>query len=125
VSGIGSLGGGALGPDLTHATQRYPGPGLAAVLGNIAFPTMVGPFANRPLTPQEQADLVAFLVETDQGRASVPVFAGGAITANTWRMLGIGLVGAVALTMLLALFWPQQRQSASARLRARGRTEER
>jgi len=118
VSGIGSLGGGALGPELTHAAQRYPGPGLAAVLGNIAFPTMAGPFANRPLTPQEQADLVAFLVEADQGRASVPVFSAGAITANTWRVLGIGLAGTVALTVLLALFWPRQRQSASARLRA-------
>lgn len=125
VSGIGSLGGGALGPELTHAAQRYPGPGLAAVLGNIVFPTMVGPFANRPLTPQEQADLVTFLGEVDQERTAVPVFAGGAITANTWRLLGIGLAGAVALTALLALFWPRQRQSASARLRALGRTEER
>ena len=118
MSGIGSLGGGALGPELTHAAQRYPGPGLAAVLGNIAFPTMAGPFANRPLTPQEQADLVAFLVEADQGRASVPVVSAGALTANTWRVLGIGLAGTVALTVLLALFWPRQRQSASARLRA-------
>jgi cytochrome c2 len=118
VTSIGGLGGGALGPELTHAAQRYPGPGLAAVLGNIAFPTMIGPFANRALTPQEQADLVAFLVEADQGQVPVPLFAGGAITANTWRVLGIGLAGAVALTVLLALFWPRQRQSASARLRA-------
>ena len=125
VSSIGNLGGGALGPELTHAAQRYPGPGLAAVLGNIAFPTMIGPFANRPLTPQEQADLVAFLVEADQGWASIPTFAAGAITANTWRVLGIGLTGAVALTVLLALFWPRQRQSASARLRALGKYDER
>ncbi len=118
VSSIRSLGGGALGPELTHTAQRYPGPGLAAVLGNIAFPTMIGPFTNRPLTPQEQADLVAFLVEADQGGAPVPVFAGGAITTNTWRVLGIGLAGAVALTVLLAFFWPRQRQSASARLRS-------
>ena len=124
VSGIGSLGGGALGPDLTHVAQRYPGPGLAAVLGSIAFPTMAGPFANRPLTPPEQADLVAFLAQADQGQAPVRAFTAGAITANTWRLLAIGLAGTVALTALLALFWPRQRQSISARLRALGRVEE-
>ncbi len=118
VSGIGSFGGGALGPDLTHAAQRYPGPGLAAVLRSVPFPTMVGPFANRSLTPQEEADLVAFLAQADQGQASAPPFTAGAITANTWRVLGVGLAGAVALTVLLAFFWPRQRQSASARLRA-------
>jgi mono/diheme cytochrome c family protein len=117
VSGIGGLGGGALGPDLTHVAQRYPGPGLAAVLRNIAFPTMAGPFANRPLTPQEEADLVAFLVQADQGQASVPLFSAGAITLNTWWVLGIGLAGTAALTLLLAIFWPRQRQSISARLR--------
>ena len=124
VSGIGSLGGGALGPDLTHVAQRYPGPGLAAVLGSIAFPTMAGPFANRPLTPPEQADLVAFLAQANQGQAPVRAFTAGAITANTWRLLAIGLAGTVALTALLALFWPRQRQSISARLRALGRVEE-
>jgi mono/diheme cytochrome c family protein len=124
VSGIGSLGGGALGPDLTHAAQRYPGPGLAAVLGNVAFPTMVGPFTNRPLTPQEQADLVAFLVQADQGQMSAPAVAAGAITLNTWWVLGIGLAGTAALTLLLAIFWPRQRQSISARLRDTNRPEQ-
>ena len=118
VSGIGGLGVGALGPELTHVAQRYPGPGLAAVLGNIAFPTMAGPFTNRPLTAQEQADLAAFLVQADQGHPPVPAFAAGALTASTWRLLGIGLVGTIALTVLLAFFWPRQRQSVSARLRA-------
>jgi len=124
VASIGGLGGGALGPELTHAAQRYPGPGLAAVLGNIAFPTMVGPFTNRPLTPREQADLVEFLGQADQGQASALAVAAGAITLNTWWVLGIGLAGAVALTVLLAIFWPRQRQSASARLRALGKIEE-
>ena len=124
VSGIGSLGGGALGPDLTHAAQRYPGPGLGAVLRNVAFPTMVGPFANRPLTPQEEADLVAFLVQTDQGQAFVPPFSAGAITLNTWWVLGIGLAGTAALTLLLAVFWPRQRQSISSRLRDTNRPEQ-
>jgi mono/diheme cytochrome c family protein len=120
VNGLGGLGGGALGPDLTHAAQRYPGPGLAAVLGNIAFPTMIGPFANRPLTAQEQADLVAYLAAADQGNPVAPAAvaaAPGAITRDTGLVLAAGLAGAFALTLLLAVFWPRQRQSVSARLR--------
>ncbi len=117
VNGIGALGGGALGPDLTHATQRYPGPGLATVLENIAFPTMVGPFENRPLTPQEAADLAAFMAQADQRGVLIPAAAAGAITAHTWWVLTVGLIGALALTILLAIFWPRQRQSISARLR--------
>ncbi len=117
VNGLGGLGGGALGPDLTHVTQRYPGPGLAAVLGNIAFPTMAGPFANRPLTLQEQADLVAYLTATDQSRAAPPPVAAGALTQNTTLLLGTGLAGALTLLVLLAFFWPRQRQSVSSRLR--------
>jgi mono/diheme cytochrome c family protein len=116
VSGLGGLGGGALGPDLTHVAQRYPGPGLAAVLGNIAFPTMAGPFTNRALTPQEQADVVAYLVSVDGSPAAPPVTP-GAVTANTMLLLGTGLAGALALIVLLAFFWPRQRQSVSARLR--------
>ena len=125
VQSAGGLGGGALGPDLTHVAQRYPGPGLSSVLGNIAFPTMVGPFTNRPLTPKEQADLVAFFAQADREEAPVSAVTAGAITANTWRLLGIGFAGAVALFSLLAAFWSGQRQSISARLRALGRTEER
>lgn len=117
VSGLGGLGGGALGPDLTHVAQRYPGPGLAAVLGNIAFPTMAGPFANRPLTPQEQADLVTYLTAMDQSGVTPPPVAAGAFTRNTALVLGIGLAGALALLVLLAFFWPRQRQSVSSRLR--------
>ena len=118
VYGLGSLGGGTLGPELTHAAQRYPGPSLVSVLGNIAFPTMVGPYANRPLTPQEQSDLAAFMVEVGQGQTPVAAFAAGSITANMWRLLVVGVAGAVALTLLLAVFWPRQRQSISARLRS-------
>lgn len=121
VGGLGGMGGGALGPDLTHAAQRYPGAGLAAVLGNITFPTMVGPFANRPLTAQEQADLVAYLAAADQGNPVAPAAAppaAGAITREAGLILAAGVAGASALTLVLAIFWPRQRQSVSARLRS-------
>jgi mono/diheme cytochrome c family protein len=118
VSGLGGLGGGALGPDLTHAVQRYPGPALTSVLANIAFPTMIGPFANRPLTPQEQADLTAYLAQANGGPKVAPgETAAGAITRNTWLLVAAGVGGALVLLVLLAFFWPRQRQSVSRRLR--------
>ena len=55
-------GGGLFGPDLTQVVQRYGGEaGLRGALGTIAFPSMVPVYRDRPLTPQEQADLAAFM----------------------------------------------------------------
>ena len=68
-------GGGLLGPDLTQVVQRYGGEaGLRGALGTIAFPSMVPVYRDRPLTPQEQADLAAFFqqsaTENNPGRLS-------------------------------------------------------
>jgi mono/diheme cytochrome c family protein len=117
TQGTGGLSGGSLGPDLTHVAGRYGAPGLAAALNNIAFPTMVGPFTNRPLTAQEQVDLVAYFSQADQQQPPVTNFAPGALTAATGRMVGLALVGAATLFILLAIFWPRQRLSVSERLR--------
>lgn len=105
VSGTGLFGGGALGPDLTHVITRLGEPSLSAALKTIAFPTMLGPFQNRPLSPKEQSDLVAFLRDADQTQPPVPVFAPGAITWRAILLLGIGLVGAGLLFGLLLFFW--------------------
>jgi len=65
VAGIGALGGGALGADLTQVFDRYGGQaGLAAFLGSPATTTMNAVWANQPMTDQERADLVAFLQTT-------------------------------------------------------------
>lgn len=62
---LGVPGGGLLGPDLTQSAQRYGGEaGLTGVLGTIAFPSMVPIYRDRPLAPQEQVDLAAFLAQT-------------------------------------------------------------
>ncbi len=62
---LGVPGGGLLGPDLTDAVARYGGEaGTTAVLGNIPFPSMVPIYRDRPLTPQEQADLTAFMQQS-------------------------------------------------------------
>jgi cytochrome c2 len=66
IAGIGALGGGALGPDLTQAFGKYGEDGIASVLASTPFETMIPIFDDRPLTAQEQVHLSEFL-----GRASV------------------------------------------------------
>lgn len=62
VAGVGALGGGQLGPDLTGSFAKYGGvQGLRAALKTIPFPTMVPIFSRKALTAGERDDLVAFL----------------------------------------------------------------
>ncbi len=105
VGGAALLGGGSLGPDLTHVVQRLGEQGVAAALQNISFPTMVGPFTNHPLTYQEQADLVAFLKAADSNQAPVAQVLPGSVTVNTLLVFAIGLAGALLLFGLLYAIW--------------------
>jgi len=116
VSGVGQLGGGGLGPDLTHALTRLSEPGLTAALQTIAFPTMLGPFTNHALAPQEVADLVAFLKQADK-QPAVAAIIPGTVTANVGIIFGISLAGALVLFGVMLFFWPRQRESISSRLR--------
>lgn len=96
VAGIAPLGGGAMGPDLTAAVAKYGGAtGMAAVLGNIPFPTMQPIFANRPLTPQEQADLIAFLQTASQQQPANYLPA----------VLGLTVIGLLGVGVLVQLVW--------------------
>jgi hypothetical protein len=72
VAGVGALGGGQLGPDLTGAYDKFGGEkGLTAALASVPFPTMAPIFTRRPLSTSEQADLVAFLRQApDRERSS-------------------------------------------------------
>jgi mono/diheme cytochrome c family protein len=75
IAGVGALGGGQLGPDLTSAADRLGGEaGLASWLAAIPSPTMAPIFASRELTDEERADLAAFIAsassqERDSGQA--------------------------------------------------------
>ncbi len=115
VNGVGPLGGGALGPDLTHVYARYGRQGLAAALGSLPFPTMQGVFANTPLSPDDQSDLLAFFQQADQQGGQVRT------QQNLLTLLAAGSSVAALLLVGMLLFWPRQRMSIAQRLRKNGR----
>ncbi len=100
IAGIGALGGGALGPDLTRAYTKYGGgAGISSILATLPFPTMRPIFGGHPLTAAEQADLGAFLKQ-----ASGAERPGSAV----WRLLLLGAGGAAALLALALVAWPRR-----------------
>lgn len=97
VAGVGALGGGALGPDLTGAYKKYGGAqGLTSALTAMTFPTMAPIFTGKPLTVTERADLVAFL-------AAAPTKERAAGAAGKLIVLSVGL--AVLIVLAALAFW--------------------
>lgn len=90
VDSKGLLGGGALGPDLTNVSTRYSEAGLAAAMASIPWPTMLPIYDEHPLTPGEQADLIAFL-KTTTGQPE---------TDRELLILGLSLAGLLAAVIL-------------------------
>jgi mono/diheme cytochrome c family protein len=95
VKGLGGLGGGRLGPDLTLVYERLQGrKGLSAWLMNPASPTMAPVFRNRQMQPEEILPLVAFFADsakkggTDDSTALLNFFLLG---------MGVMVVGLVSL----------------------------
>jgi len=112
VAGLAAPGGGSLGLDLTGVVTRYGGEaGLSAVLGTIPFPTMLPIYTTRPLTPQEQADLVAFLQTAD---AAAP-------PNRTGRTLVQGILAFAALDVFLLLLFLWHRRLPQDRRRVLSR----
>jgi len=65
LKGLGGLGGGRLGPDLTLVYERLQGrKGLSAWLVNPASPTMAPVFRKSALQPEEILPLVAFFEDS-------------------------------------------------------------
>lgn len=97
VAGIGALGGGQLGPDLTTVATRYGGaPGLAAFLTGMPTPTMNAVWSARPPSATERADLVAFLTQAPVSERPVGMI---------WRLGLLALLGLVLLLALAGWLW--------------------
>lgn len=106
AAGIGALGGGALGPDLTGAVAKFGGPrGLTAFLAGIPTPTMNAVWRGRPLTGQETAHIIAFLGQAPLEQRPVQA---------VWRLSALAAAGLVVLLGLGHLVW-RRRLSAVRR----------
>jgi mono/diheme cytochrome c family protein len=101
LAGVGALGGGKVGPDLTDAWAKYGGAaGFAAVLTNVPFPTMVPVYEDHQITEQEAASVSAY-VGTSAGEEPS--------SSSTWLIVLLG-AGVMALLLALAfLVWPRRR----------------
>ena len=65
IAGTAFPGGGALGPDLTQAYKRLGRRGTQSAMQTLYFKVMTPIYSARPLVPEEQADLMAFLQEAE------------------------------------------------------------
>ena len=106
VVGIGMLGGGFVGPDLTGTYQKFGGPGLAGILASLPFPTMRPIYEKAPLTGQEQADMAAFLANVQATGAK----------RNAGLLAGLVVGGIAVLGVLAQLLWRRRLLSVRARL---------
>jgi len=99
VAGLGSLGGGRLGPDLTLAYERLGGrKGLAQWLAAPATPTMQLLFTAHPLAPEEVLEVTAFLERSAQR--------GGAVAlATPLDFFFLGLGGAALALGVFGRLW--------------------
>lgn len=109
IPGIGSLGGGGLGPDLTQVYERLQGRNaLSAWLSAPAMPTMQSILRDNPLDPTEIHALVALFEDRAKHGQQV-----GSLGALNFALLGLG--GAALALVLFDLIW-------KARFRAVRRT---
>ncbi len=100
VAGIGALGGGLLGPDLTGVIDRYGGAqGVAAFVASPATPVMSSVWREKPLTPQELADVVAFLQQASVGERPFQL---------VWQLAAIAVIGAIVLAGVAAVYWRER-----------------
>jgi len=114
IAGIGALGGGALGPDLTGSFGKYGEEGMASVLATTPFETMSPIFDDQPLTDEEQAHLSLFLSQAAVSKRTA---------ASVGQLALLGLAGAAFLLLVMQFLWRRRlrevRRPMVARSRAR------
>ncbi len=93
-AGLGLAAGANFAPDLTSMYESYGDEGVVSLLETLPFPSMEPIYASRPLTPEEQADVTAFLAQV---AGQPPLQAGGQVA---WHVA----VGLAVLVGLLILF---------------------
>ncbi len=110
VGGVGALGGGKLGPDLTLVYERLQGrKGLGTWLSAPATPTMQTVFKTTALAPEEIEPLLAFFEDSAKQRAEADP-----VAPLTFFLLGLG--GAVFGVVVFDFAWQRRFRSVRRRL---------
>lgn len=97
VAGIGALGGGQLGPDLTTVVTRFGGvAAVSAFVGGSPTPTMNAIWQRAPLTTEERADMVAFLAQAALTQRP---------TQMIWQLALLAVLGLAILLVIAGWVW--------------------
>jgi|GEM_PF-108120 len=97
TGGIGALGGGQLGPDLTDVAKKFGGAaGVDAFVAGLPTPTMKSVWSRQPPTTEERANVVAFLSQA--GLAIRP-------TQAIWQLAALTVLGVVILLAFFGFNW--------------------
>jgi cytochrome c2 len=97
VAGIGALGGGQLGPDLTEVVKRYGGASAVdAFVAGTPTPTMKAVWGQRPLTAEDRANVVSFLAQAEVSQRPAQAI---------WQLAGLAALGVVILLTIAGMRW--------------------
>ncbi len=103
VNGVGRLGGGTLGPDLTAVNTKYKDPELIGILQNPNFPTMKSVFGTRPLDDEEIVQLFAYFQNAKLTQPGAQVNP-GIVRLDPWFVV-VGFLLAVLSMWSFSVIW--------------------
>jgi len=98
------IGGGVLARELTDVFSRMDQGGVGAILGSPPFPVMQAAYEDKPLTPEEQFALIAFLKDADENQAFQQPRDYG------MRLVTTGAGGFLGLMVLYGLIWMRRKK---------------
>lgn len=109
VNGVGRLGGGTLGPDLTAVNTKYKDPELIGILQNPNFPTMKSMFGTRPLADEEIVQLFAYFQNAKLTQPAAQMNPLGVVRLDPWFVVG-GFALALLSVWSFGLIWRNRLQ---------------
>jgi mono/diheme cytochrome c family protein len=109
VNGVGRLGGGTLGPDLTAVNTKYKDPELIGILQNPNFPTMKSVFGTRPLADEEIVQLFAYFQNAKLTQPAAQINPAGIVRLDPWFVV-VGFFLALLSVWSFSLIWRNRLQ---------------
>ena len=110
IGGLPFPNGGTLGPNLTHTYTTLGPRGTEAAFQTLSFGVMAPIYIDRPLVPREQADMMAFLKQSETRPET---------KSNTQILILIALSLAGLFVVITGFFWKDRVRSVRRALVAR------